>query len=306
MRTKATAGIGIIVVATLTLVAALTGHAGAAGASASDASGIASDWYGALNQYRAASGVEPVAHNSTWSSWAYNHGRYSICSGQLTHYEVAHPAYTSEGDYAARHSNLAAGGTGRSGRSWVEQWMSAPFHAINMLDPRLASAGFAVAETGPGDVCYGVARWNAAAVLDVLSGRDYSRPLRTITFPGNGSRVPLQQFHGETPDPRINCPGGPDAWNGLPLIAMFGAPVNSAQAYLAGPAGNLAVCVVSAATYWHPDPAWSDTARSILANSNAVIAIPQAPLAPGGHHFVAVRDGVEAADSWFEVLPEGS
>jgi hypothetical protein len=273
---------------------------------ASATAAVPGDWLGALNYYRAGAGLGPVVEDPALSSAAFSHARYMVCTGVIAHGEdPTNPSYPPQGAAAASRSNLAAGSAGRSGGAWIEQWMAAPFHALHMLDPRLERVGFALSEVGPGDPCAGRSPWNAAAAIDVISGVSSTIPLRPMLFPGQDSAVRLDRFTGETPDPRLPCPGGPDAWQGLPMLAIFGGQPDHPNAWFEGPTGPQEVCVVTAATYDHPDPTWAATARSILGSYHAVVIIPRNPLPPGVHHLGVISDPAahEAMGSWFRVDP---
>ena len=58
----------------------------------------------------------------------------------------------------------------RRDRKFVEQWITAPFHAAGMLDPKLATTGFGAYRRA------GATPWPAAATLDVIRGRTGRRP----------------------------------------------------------------------------------------------------------------------------------
>lgn len=273
---------------------------------ASAAAPVPGDWLSALNYYRAGAGLAPVVEDPALSVAAFNHARYMVCTGTVSHDEdPANPSYTPQGAWSAARSNLAAGAAGRPGAAWIEQWMAAPFHAVHLLDPRLVTGGFGLSEVGPGDPCLGRAPWSAAAGLDVINGLSPTTPLRPILFPGQDSVVRVNRFVGETPDPRYPCPGGPEAWTGLPMVGMFGGQPSSPMAWLEGPSGSLEVCLVTAANYVHPDPNWAATGRSILTSYRAVVIIPRRPLDPGVHHLGVISDPAahESLNSWFRVDP---
>lgn len=296
--------VAVAAVLSLVTVALRGGVAEADGEAAP--SGVSSNWLQTLNLYRGSSGLAPVSVNQALVGWAYNHARYMTCSGHFAHFEALGPMYTPEGNHAAHHSNIAAGPWGRTGRSWIEQWMAAPFHAINMLDPQLVQTGFAIAESPPGEICHPNNPWGATAVLDVQSVKNPNIPFAATTWPGPGARIPLQAFKGETPDPRTGCGGGPHPWQGLPMLGFFSSSASGVAMYLSGPQGPVPLCVVTAANYWNPDPGSVDVARSILGGRNAAIAIPMPVLTPGVYHLAGVNVAGEVLSSWFEILPEGS
>jgi hypothetical protein len=273
---------------------------------ASASAPVPGDWLSALNYYRAGVGLAPVVEDPALSVAAFNHARYMVCTGTIGHgQDPANPSYTPSGAWAAARSNLAAGAAGRAGAQWIEQWMAAPFHALPLLDPRLERVGFGLSEVGPGDPCAGRAPWTAAAALNVIDGRSAVAPLRPLLFPGQDSVIRVHRFTGETPDPRHPCPGGADGWSGLPLVGTFGGQPTQPMAWLEGPGGPIEVCLVTAANYVDPDPAWAAVGRSILAAYRAVLIIPRHALGPGVHHLGVISDPAahEALNSWFRVDP---
>jgi hypothetical protein len=265
-----------------------------------------SDWLGSLNFYRTSAGVAGVTEDASLSAPGFNHARYMVCTGTVTHSEdPSSPSFTLAGDTAARRSNLAPGLAGASGSEWIERWMGAPFHAVHLLDPRLKQVGFAVSDVGPGDPCLGRVSWTSAAVIDVMSDVDWTQPMTPVVWPAQDSSIRLTHFTGETPDPRLSCPGGAAAWQGIPLIGMFAQPPVNPLAWLEGPSGPLETCLVTATNYVGPDQTWTDVARSVMQTSNAVVVIPKAPLTVGVHHLGIVADWAasQSLNSWFHVTP---
>src|SRR5438128_3245890 len=141
----------------------------------------------------------------------------------ITHYEtVGTPYYTSEGDAAARNSNIyVSSSTSTTDDTAIDWWMGAPFHSMAMVDPRLTSVGF-------GSYREVTSGWDMGAALDVTRGNSFTGGAFPVYFPGNGSTEPLTQFSGnEWPDPLQACPGY-SVPVGLPLFVEVGGNVSTA------------------------------------------------------------------------------
>ncbi|MDP9439416.1 MAG: CAP domain-containing protein, partial [Actinomycetota bacterium] len=127
------------------------------------------DWLTTTNYYRATAGLTPVTENPVWSDGDRKHARYAVLNGAMGHYEdPTKPYYTAEGDAAAKSSNLAYGSSYATDHDFVEVWMTAPFHALGILDPRLKRSGFGSYRD------LSAPTFTGATALDVLRGRDHS------------------------------------------------------------------------------------------------------------------------------------
>ena len=209
--------------ARLGAVAAFAGLIGATSVATTGPSGAkAGDpgWLQVVNAYRTSTGLPPVVEDPSHSAGVAKHAVYLAMTGSMIHGEsAASPFYSSEGAASAAKSVLGGySGSIRSDRDLIDGWMTAPFHALHFLEPRLQSVAFAASRGLPG------AALDTAAVLDVVSGVG-SRVVadRAVTFPAAGSTTPLTTFVTETPNPLTVCPGY-SAPAGLPLIAMFTSP----------------------------------------------------------------------------------
>jgi hypothetical protein len=105
------------------------------------------NWLQLVNIYRRAYGVPSVTEDPALTAADAVHMRYMLITGLRGHYEdPANPNYTSQGDEAAKHSNLFYGsgsGVNLPDADWITGWMTAPFHELGILRPRLQRAGFA-------------------------------------------------------------------------------------------------------------------------------------------------------------------
>jgi hypothetical protein len=238
--------------------------------------GANATWLETLNSYRAASGLDPVIDEPAWSDGIAKHLRYlaetprQYRGGPFASEHTENPAsplFTPEGAAAGLASNLGYGWTERDA---IENFLTAPFHAIGMLRPGLRRSAF-----GALDVNVGV---------DTVRGLVDDRSVNPVLFPGDGSATSLTTYTGnENPNPLESCPGY-RVPSGLPLIALLPtAPSPYLTAALTRSGRSLEVCTITAATLSSSDPIWGATARITMARDNAVIIVPREPLTIGSH-----------------------
>lgn len=226
-------------------------------------------WLNTVNYYRTMAGVAPVTEDTSLNAGAYNHSCYMLYNG-IAHDEIpGKTGYTTSGDAAGNAGNVAVSSAyGTSARSFVELWMTGPFHAIGVLRHNLTSVGF-----GKCDMTSTPTSWHSGATLNVLSHFSTApRPANPILFPGNGTTTNLSQFVTESPNPLDYC--GWTGTAGLPVVAMMPEAVSSASATMTGPSGPLTVCRIFSGNT-------SGTAQAILKADNAVSVIPRSALTPG-------------------------
>ena len=237
----------------------------------------AGPWLNRLNTWRASSGLPNLSENAVWSAGDYNHSLYMVKNDEVAHSEIStHPYYTAAGDAAARNSNIeVSGSTSTTDSQAIDWWMAAPFHAMSMMDPLLASTGFgAYRQVKSG--------WQAGFALDVSRGRLTSGGTYPMFFPGNGATEPLRSFGGgEFPNPLQAC-SGYTAPTGLPVLIEVGSNVPTTAGAVHSFTGNgvaLQHCVIDsrnaalgASLKWH----------------GGVILIPKLPLQNGVQYSVAL------------------
>ena len=235
-------------------------------------------WLNRLNQWRASTGLPSLTENTLWSQGDYNHALYMVKNNLVTHYETPGvPYYTTAGDIAAQNGNIEVSSTtSATDEHAIEWWMAAPFHAMNMMDPRLAQTGFGSyrdSTTSP---------WQAGFTLDTIRGNSFSGGQYPVYFPGNGTTEPLTSYGGgEFPDPLSIC-SGYSAPTGLPVFIQVGGNINTTVGPVHTFTGNgvpLNHCVFdSTATSVH----------SYLYTRGGVILVPQRPLQAGVKYVVAL------------------
>ena len=193
-----------------------------------------------------------------------------LATQTLVHDEVdGSPNWTAEGDWSGNHSNVALSGGTTPDRSFVELFMTAPYHTLGILRPGVSTMAYSRGDDA------GRTPYKSAAVLDVLSGYSAVRPSEPVVFPGNGSTIALDRFIAESPDPRTTCGWGGQTV-GLPLLVLLPEDATSVSATLDGPNGPVETCVLSAANT-------GGIEQTLLSGDDAVIVVPHRPLVAGGY-----------------------
>jgi IPT/TIG domain len=230
-------------------------------------------WLDRFNTWRTNTGVPAVTEDTTFSAGDVLHATYMVQTGQITHGEsTLYPQYTLAGDIAGQNSNIFVSSTTATTDSQaIDWWMGAPFHAMAMMDPRLATTGF-------GSYRNAAYTWAMGAAVNV--GQGMTAPgAYPVFFPGNLSTEPLTSFSGnEFPNPQLACPG----YTGLPLFVEVGGNVATTAGPVHSLTGNgtpLAHCIIDSTNATLPsDTTWH----------GGVIVFPQSPLQNGVTYTVAL------------------
>jgi hypothetical protein len=207
--------------------------------------------------------------------------------------------YTTAGDTAARNSNLMHAGYDTTARHAVESWMTGPFHALGILDPRLKQVGYGTFRERGHD-----ASFEFAAALDVLRGfGDSSGTTYPVKYPGPGTTTFLSKYTGnEAPDPLTSCPQDYSAPTGAPIMLELKSFAPLVTSSLTDDKGNtLAHCTFDSATYVNPSASIQNDARSVLAARSAIVMIPKAPLKSGSTYNVSITAGLTTTAWSFKV-----
>ncbi len=239
---------------------------------------VGTDWLQFVNRFRASAGVPPLRENTAWSLDAFDHSRYMAYTGDLSHsQDVNSPYFSRAGMAAAENGNIAAGYSSSEPFQWAfNYWMSAPFHALPIIDPQLATTGFA--EYRSPDALLG-----ATATLDVRRGlgplpAGVAYPIR---YPCDGASTWVLRYSlPEFPEALSTCPGYRQP-TGAPIILQLGdgglTPHVTATS-LARDGQYLAHCWFDETTFTHPNEFRQRSARNILDQRDAIVIIPQEPL----------------------------
>ena len=233
----------------------------------------AGPWLDRFNTWRANTGVPAVSEDTNFSAGDAAHALYMVQTGQVTHGEsTAYPQYTLAGDIAGQNSNIyVSSSTATTDVQAIDWWMGAPFHAMSMMDPRLATTGF-------GSYRNAAYSWQMSAAVNTGQGMSAGGTY-PVFFPGNLSTEPLTSYSGnEFPNPQQACPG----YTGLPLFIEVGANVSTTAGPVHSLTGNgtaLTHCIIDST---------NATFTSYLNWRGGVIVFPQQPLQNGVTYTVAL------------------
>ncbi len=235
-----------------------------------------------INTYRAVAGLPAVTSNSTWEAGNISHARYLVKNNALLHTESTTNAWYSLEGASAGQSSLLLGaiGSGLSDTKVIDKWISGPFHALGILDPRLTQVGYGAYRESMGNGGY-----QLAAGLDVYRGIDYfATPTYPVFYPSNGATSSAARYSGgETPDPLSACAGYTTP-SGPPIIVQFGSGatrVNVTASSFSQGATSLTHCVYTETSYTNSDAQQQAQGRSILGSHDAVVLIPRNILSVG-------------------------
>lgn len=249
---------------------------------------LGTDWLQYLNIFREQANLPPLLEDTTWSLDSRQHSMYMVYTGQLSHNEdPASSYYSRAGQAAAENGNIAAGFIGSDPFKWAfNYWMSAPFHAIPILDPQLRATGFAEYRDANGEQ-------QLAATLDVRRGLGTQPDSVTypILYPRDGGLTWVLRYSlPEFPEALSTCPGYQQP-TGAPIILQLGdgrevPQVTASALYRDGE--YLAHCRFDETTFTHANEFRQTSARLILDQRDAVVIIPQQPLLPDSNYSVRV------------------
>jgi len=259
-------------------------------------------WLSYLNRFREEANLPPLLENGTWSAGSLLHSIYMVKTDDIAHSErVASGWYSEEGYQAAVNGNIAATVWTEATAKWaIDYWMTAPFHALPILDPQLESVGFGFhIEESEGIV--------AAGTMQILDGIVQEAPEESIypvLFPRDGGQTWLRASSlFEWPRPLTSCPGY-EYPVGAPIIAQVGTgrgiPVFEGSR-LQYEGQEVAHCVLTESNYTNPIPVEERSGRNALAVRDAIVLIPFQRLALGTYTATIFVDGEEI--SWtFDVV----
>lgn len=264
---------------------------------------VGTDWLQYVNRFRTEANLPPLLENTIWSLDSNQHSRYMTYTGNLGHTEdSASPYYTAGGKTAGENGNVAAGWVGSDPFKWAfNYWMSAPFHAIPIIDPQLNSTGFAEYRdingvqplTATMDVRRGLGALPAGFTYPVMYPRD------------GGQTWVLRYSLPEFPEALSTCAGYVQP-TGAPIILQIGdgsqvPNVTASALYRDGE--YLAHCRFDETTFTHPNEYRQRSARLILDNRDAIVIIPQHPLLPNSTYSVRIDANGQTYTWSFRTLP---
>ncbi|MBL8142096.1 MAG: hypothetical protein JNM38_13355 [Acidobacteria bacterium] len=250
------------------------------------------DWLAYVNEVRVAAGATAVIEQPAWSHGAFRHAVHDGQAGSVSHTESPSSVWYSAAGYTAARSGNVMGSSSTvvTDRDIIDTWLSGPFHAVGVFDPRLTSTGF-------GRFSDASLRWHkTTATLDVVRGRSAGDPApgsMPIRWPGAGSTVRVGSYPGgEYPDPLPSC-AGYVAPTGLPVLLMVGptADLGVSASRFAAAGVALEHCVFTEETYVNSNASLQTYARGVLAGRGTVVLIPRAPLVSGTNYDVSITVG---------------
>ena len=263
-------------------------------------------WLSYLNQFRQIAALPVLVENAELTTGCEQHSEYMARNdnGIARSEKADNPFFTEAGRQAARNGNIYVTTDVQANYLWAMNfWMSAPFHAVQVLNPRLEAVGYGNFRDDLGGV-------RVAAVLDVGSGLNVAGNTAVsypITFPADGGETwILQQTLLEYPEPLTSCAGYRKPV-GPPLIVQLGTgnvtPHVTEFALWQG-SQLLYACLFDETSYLHPDPFAQERGRTLLDAQDAVVIIPQKPLAVGGDYTAQVVVNGDVIEwSFTAVLP---
>jgi hypothetical protein len=269
---------------------------------AAESAGVAA-WLVPLNHYRAMTGLAPVAADAQLSRGDFLHSHYLAVNnaprlpdlrlGAEAHTEdPGKPGFSTEGAAAARASDVDwiwTPGT-QPKPSWaIDNWMQAPFHRMQIINPYLDKVGYGT--DCQGSVCFAALNTGTDVDLPPTAQSPWPKPL---VFPPDGSVIDSGAFSGEWPDPLSACRGYTSP-AGLPITLELGNSIEPGFSdYSVKEAGinssSIEACAFDANTYVNSDPAAESAARAILSHFGAIVIVPRRPLSPG-RYVVALTAG---------------
>jgi hypothetical protein len=253
-------------------------------------------WLETMNFYRTSSGLKPVNESQTLTSGVLSHVTYLARTDSLLisgsylnrHTENPQSPYATRAGITTGAGDLTSGPTSSESEP-IDEWMSAPFHAIALLRENLLTTGFAEAfNANSGQYEQG---------LSVLSGLVTAKRTKNILFPGPNSKVRLNIFSGEYPDPRESCGSNWKKYKGAPIWAsLISTPSRALTATLVTPKGAVlsaksGICIVDKWNFKTSNRVYGPTGKLIIAGDNLVIIIPKGPLAAGNYRVKIASPG---------------
>lgn len=249
---------------------------------------LPSGWLAYVNYYRDMAQLPLVNENADWQDGCWKHSRYMVKNDVITHAEDPNnPWYTTEGNTCGTSGNvMVSSNVNTSDEYAIDLWMQGPFHAVGIIDPKLALVGF-------GSYREAIGTWQMGATLDVIRGRGSLPPsvVFPVKWPADGKTVGLNSYGGnESPDPLASC-SGYTAPSGLPIILQLGSgsvtPNVTGHSFMQGSTA-LEHCVFDETSYTNPNSSLQTLGRSVLNSRDAIVLIPRQPLTRGATYTASI------------------
>jgi uncharacterized protein YkwD len=225
--------IGALVISSVTGLALSAPASAAVTATANNTAPPAdTNGYTWVTYFRGLAGLGGVTRNATLESQEATHVQYlanhALACETDVHNELtarigacgANRYATAAGKAAANNSDITRVSVNVSDRTAVANWFSSAFHALTLLDPRLASTGYAAYYTPRPTGAKPIA-WNFTAGVDVYRGRTGRYNGATVAFPANNAATPLASYTvgTESPEPFRTATGPCRAWGNYSQVS---------------------------------------------------------------------------------------
>jgi hypothetical protein len=224
-------------------------------------------------------GVDPLGDQAALNLGSRLHSQYMVVNDTAISHkqDPSLPFYDPAGDQAARNGNVFATSMIEADYVWgINFWVSAPFHLVPMIAPRLERVGYGDYNEAGGNV-------SMAAVLDVRTERNSGTGLveYPLMFPRDGSTTWIGRHNlFEWPDPLTSCPGYSRP-TGPPFVIQIGdGTLTPAVGSVSVLMGNtpVEICVFDETSY-HNSDVWAEKAGRLILNAqDAVVIMPRQPL----------------------------
>ena len=253
-------------------------------------------WLAYANGVRALANLPPVTENPAFSAADAKHSRYLVENQASGHDEDAtKPFYSPDGADAGQNGIVFTGGSTVGGydfRAAIDGWMTTPFHATGIINPRASQTGFGL-YTSPQPIN---GFYQTAATMEAWRGLQ-ATPTYPTMFPANGKTTPYTTFGGdESPDPLPSC-AGYAAPTGAPIFLFLAGTPSVTATSLSANGAPLPVCEIDETTYTNAgDADAQQTGRNVLGALHVVVLLPRAPLVSGTTYSVSVT--ADQAYTW--------
>ena len=262
------------------------------------------NWLRYYNQFRTQSGLPQLSENSAWSIGAAAHSVYMMNNQLTVHAQDPNkPGYSAAGNEAGVNGNIAVSGWEGASDLWpIDYWMSAPFHAVPMLNPLLTQTGYGTFRDASNS-------FKMTATIDVSSQRDLTLPpglTFPITYPRDGGEIWVLSYSlPEFPNPLTAC-SGLQKPVGAPIILQIGdgslVPSVTQTALTTSSGTRLTHCVIDETRYVNSNAYQQQQGRTILDKQDAIVLIPAQPLAVGETYTASVTVNGETIEWSFTAV----
>lgn len=263
------------------------------------------DWLRYYNLFRTEAGLPQLTENTAWSAGSIAHSQYMMTNSLTIHAQDPNrPGYSEAGNEAGQNGNIAVSGWDGASELWaIDYWMTAPFHAVPMLNPHLSQTGFGIFRDNNHS-------FKMTATLDISSRRDLGElpPGITypITYPQDGGEIWVLKYTlPEFPNPLTAC-SGLQKPVGAPIILQIGSgdqiPSVTATSLTSSDGTALTHCVIDETRYVNSNQYQQQQGRSILDKQDAIVLIPARPFTVGETYTASVTVNGETVEWSFTAV----